>query len=141
MAATHRPHTSALLQATGNKVFEDQVRGIVCYRDDKGELVCEGYDEGRGSECGCRRRPAFHGLWESRSPISSTSRRFGFSRTAPTTFFCARTIRSGSSELIKGWGAGHRSSESNNWNNRKHSHVCRMPCLTSSDISFCKQPG
>ncbi|XP_044960613.1 uncharacterized protein LOC123411715 isoform X1 [Hordeum vulgare subsp. vulgare] len=32
--------------ATGNKVFEDQVRGIVCYRDDKGELVCEGYDEG-----------------------------------------------------------------------------------------------
>ncbi|XP_047063294.1 uncharacterized protein LOC124670866 [Lolium rigidum] len=31
---------------TSNKVFEDQVRGIVCYRDDKGELVCEGYDEG-----------------------------------------------------------------------------------------------
>uniref|UniRef100_A0ACD5XYC5 Uncharacterized protein n=1 Tax=Avena sativa TaxID=4498 RepID=A0ACD5XYC5_AVESA len=29
-----------------NKVFEDQVRGIVCYRDDDGELVCEGYDEG-----------------------------------------------------------------------------------------------
>uniref|UniRef100_A0A0D9WMV0 Uncharacterized protein n=1 Tax=Leersia perrieri TaxID=77586 RepID=A0A0D9WMV0_9ORYZ len=28
------------------KVFEDQLRGIVCYRDDKGELVCEGYDEG-----------------------------------------------------------------------------------------------
>lgn len=27
-------------------MFEDQVRGIVCYRDDKGELVCEGYDEG-----------------------------------------------------------------------------------------------
>jgi len=27
-------------------VFEDQVRGIVCYRDDDGELVCEGYDEG-----------------------------------------------------------------------------------------------
>ncbi|CAM0913214.1 unnamed protein product [Alopecurus aequalis] len=32
--------------ASSNKVFEDQVRGIVCYRDDKGELVCEGYDEG-----------------------------------------------------------------------------------------------
>ncbi|XBI08053.1 uncharacterized protein [Aegilops tauschii subsp. strangulata] len=31
---------------TSNKVFEDQVRGIVCYRDDKGEVVCEGYDEG-----------------------------------------------------------------------------------------------
>uniref|UniRef100_A0A0E0L8W3 Uncharacterized protein n=1 Tax=Oryza punctata TaxID=4537 RepID=A0A0E0L8W3_ORYPU len=29
-----------------NKVFEDQLRGIVCYRDDKGEMVCEGYDEG-----------------------------------------------------------------------------------------------
>ncbi|XP_037469751.1 uncharacterized protein LOC119342014 isoform X2 [Triticum dicoccoides] len=24
----------------------NKVRGIVCYRDDKGELVCEGYDEG-----------------------------------------------------------------------------------------------
>ncbi|KAL6861885.1 hypothetical protein ACP4OV_017585 [Aristida adscensionis] len=33
--------------ATGNrKVFEDQMRGIVCYRDDKGEMICEGYDEG-----------------------------------------------------------------------------------------------
>ncbi|XP_002265894.1 uncharacterized protein LOC117922777 [Vitis riparia] len=29
-----------------NKVFEDQSKGIVCYRDDKGEIVCEGYDEG-----------------------------------------------------------------------------------------------
>jgi hypothetical protein len=28
------------------QVFEDQLRGIVCYRDDKGEMVCEGYDEG-----------------------------------------------------------------------------------------------
>uniref|UniRef100_A0A0D9VLW1 Protein TONSOKU n=1 Tax=Leersia perrieri TaxID=77586 RepID=A0A0D9VLW1_9ORYZ len=27
-------------------VFEDQVRGVVCYRDDKGEVICEGYDEG-----------------------------------------------------------------------------------------------
>lgn len=28
------------------QVFEDQGNGIVCYRDGKGELVCEGYDEG-----------------------------------------------------------------------------------------------
>ncbi|KAG8059222.1 hypothetical protein GUJ93_ZPchr0002g25036 [Zizania palustris] len=27
-------------------MFEDQVRGVVCYRDDKGEVICEGYDEG-----------------------------------------------------------------------------------------------
>nr|CAB3447913.1 unnamed protein product [Digitaria exilis] len=27
-------------------VFEDQVRGVVCYRDDRGEVICEGYDEG-----------------------------------------------------------------------------------------------
>ncbi|XP_040376764.1 uncharacterized protein LOC102714154 [Oryza brachyantha] len=27
-------------------VFEDQVRGVVCYRDDKGEVICEGFDEG-----------------------------------------------------------------------------------------------
>ncbi|XP_010534980.1 PREDICTED: uncharacterized protein LOC104810392 [Tarenaya hassleriana] len=29
-----------------NKVFEDPVEGIVCYRDGNGEIVCEGYDEG-----------------------------------------------------------------------------------------------
>jgi hypothetical protein len=28
------------------QVFEDQLRGIVCYRDEKGEMICEGYDEG-----------------------------------------------------------------------------------------------
>ncbi|KAF8697954.1 hypothetical protein HU200_035453 [Digitaria exilis] len=27
-------------------VFEDQLRGILCYRDENGELICEGYDEG-----------------------------------------------------------------------------------------------
>ncbi|XP_008797356.1 uncharacterized protein LOC103712576 [Phoenix dactylifera] len=31
---------------TANKVFEDQAMGIVCYTDGKGEVVCEGYDEG-----------------------------------------------------------------------------------------------
>lgn len=29
-----------------SKVYEDQVMGIVCYRDRNGEVVCEGYDEG-----------------------------------------------------------------------------------------------
>ncbi|XP_057473606.1 uncharacterized protein LOC130762008 [Actinidia eriantha] len=29
-----------------NKIFEDQFEGIVCYRDDSGEIICEGYDEG-----------------------------------------------------------------------------------------------
>ncbi|XP_058109030.1 uncharacterized protein LOC131252182 isoform X2 [Magnolia sinica] len=29
-----------------NKVFEDQSSGIVCYIDDAGEVICEGYDEG-----------------------------------------------------------------------------------------------
>jgi hypothetical protein len=28
------------------QVFEDQVRGVVCYRDDSGEVICEGFDEG-----------------------------------------------------------------------------------------------
>ncbi|PSS18144.1 Chromodomain-helicase-DNA-binding protein like [Actinidia chinensis var. chinensis] len=28
------------------KIFEDQSKGIVCYRDESGETTCEGYDEG-----------------------------------------------------------------------------------------------
>nr|GMD35424.1 uncharacterized protein LOC109192516 [Ipomoea batatas] len=28
------------------KVFEDKSKGIVCYRDENGEITCEGYDEG-----------------------------------------------------------------------------------------------
>ncbi|XVF25290.1 hypothetical protein REPUB_Repub13aG0200600 [Reevesia pubescens] len=28
------------------KVFEDQSQGVICYRDENGEIVCEGYDEG-----------------------------------------------------------------------------------------------
>ncbi|GMI93648.1 hypothetical protein like AT3G14280 [Hibiscus trionum] len=27
-------------------VFEDQSEGVICYRDENGEMVCEGYDEG-----------------------------------------------------------------------------------------------
>ncbi|KAF8011268.1 hypothetical protein BT93_J1776 [Corymbia citriodora subsp. variegata] len=29
-----------------NQVFVDQCEGIVCYRDESGEIICEGYDEG-----------------------------------------------------------------------------------------------
>ncbi|KAL8466429.1 hypothetical protein ACS0TY_035501 [Phlomoides rotata] len=29
-----------------NKVFEDRSAGIVCYKDENGEITCEGYDEG-----------------------------------------------------------------------------------------------
>ncbi|KAF5466279.1 hypothetical protein F2P56_016220 [Juglans regia] len=29
-----------------NKVFEDRSNGIICYRDDSGEIICEGYDDG-----------------------------------------------------------------------------------------------
>ncbi|VVA97605.1 unnamed protein product [Arabis nemorensis] len=29
-----------------NTVFEDPIQGIICYTDDNGEVICEGYDEG-----------------------------------------------------------------------------------------------
>ncbi|MED6192520.1 hypothetical protein PIB30_010725 [Stylosanthes scabra] len=29
-----------------NKVYEDESQGIVCYQDENGEIICEGYDEG-----------------------------------------------------------------------------------------------
>ncbi|KAF8052481.1 hypothetical protein N665_1555s0006 [Sinapis alba] len=29
-----------------NIVFEDPIQGIICYTDDNGEVICEGYDEG-----------------------------------------------------------------------------------------------
>ncbi|XP_061356845.1 uncharacterized protein LOC133301241 [Gastrolobium bilobum] len=29
-----------------NKVYEDKSQGIVCYQDERGEIICEGYDEG-----------------------------------------------------------------------------------------------
>lgn len=28
------------------QIFEDRSAGIVCYRDENGEITCEGYDEG-----------------------------------------------------------------------------------------------
>ncbi|CAK9144679.1 unnamed protein product [Ilex paraguariensis] len=41
--------STTILQITSsfkNKVYEDQSEGIICYKDDSGEIVCEGYDEG-----------------------------------------------------------------------------------------------
>ncbi|XP_006298666.2 uncharacterized protein LOC17893756 [Capsella rubella] len=32
--------------STKNTVFEDPTQGIICYTDDNGEVICEGYDEG-----------------------------------------------------------------------------------------------
>ncbi|URE25146.1 hypothetical protein MUK42_16341 [Musa troglodytarum] len=28
------------------KIYEDKAMGIICYKDEKGEVICEGYDEG-----------------------------------------------------------------------------------------------
>ncbi|XP_039041182.1 uncharacterized protein LOC120179722 isoform X2 [Hibiscus syriacus] len=51
----HVPVTASSSPANqGNKivmlgkkqVFEDQSEGVICYRDENGETVCEGYDEG-----------------------------------------------------------------------------------------------
>ncbi|KAF8697952.1 hypothetical protein HU200_035451 [Digitaria exilis] len=39
-------HLSFAAARDKKKVFEDQLRGIVCYIDEKGEMICEGYDEG-----------------------------------------------------------------------------------------------
>ncbi|ESQ48549.1 hypothetical protein EUTSA_v10021716mg [Eutrema salsugineum] len=32
--------------STKNTLFEDPTQGIICYTDDNGEVICEGYDEG-----------------------------------------------------------------------------------------------
>ncbi|KAF8027475.1 hypothetical protein BT93_E0395 [Corymbia citriodora subsp. variegata] len=29
-----------------NQVYEDRAEGIICYRDENGEIICEGLDEG-----------------------------------------------------------------------------------------------
>ncbi|KAL1559192.1 hypothetical protein AAHA92_09562 [Salvia divinorum] len=39
-------HVSLDTHTTKNKIFEDRSAGIVCYRDENGEITCEGYDEG-----------------------------------------------------------------------------------------------
>ena len=28
------------------QIYEDQSQGILCYEDESGEIICEGYDEG-----------------------------------------------------------------------------------------------
>lgn len=42
--ATVLPKKYKLYEAV--KVYQDASRGIVCYRNEYGELICEGYDEG-----------------------------------------------------------------------------------------------
>ncbi|CAL9056707.1 unnamed protein product [Musa banksii] len=37
---------SSNTSGTDTKVFEDQALGVICFRDEKGEIVCEGFDEG-----------------------------------------------------------------------------------------------
>ncbi|XP_023000135.1 uncharacterized protein LOC111494423 isoform X2 [Cucurbita maxima] len=34
------------IRSSINKIFEDQAEGVICYTDENGEIVCEGYDEG-----------------------------------------------------------------------------------------------
>ncbi|XP_059642531.1 uncharacterized protein LOC132284429 [Cornus florida] len=49
LSGNQNPVKKKPLQITScfrDKVFEDQSRGIVCYRDSSGDIVCEGYDEG-----------------------------------------------------------------------------------------------
>ncbi|XP_019193248.1 PREDICTED: uncharacterized protein LOC109187501 isoform X2 [Ipomoea nil] len=33
------------------KVYENLSEGVVCYRDENGEIICEGYDEGPRLDC------------------------------------------------------------------------------------------
>ncbi|KAI0495683.1 hypothetical protein KFK09_021986 [Dendrobium nobile] len=51
-----------------NKVFEDKESGVICYRDENGELVCEGYDEG----------PRF--TWQTSLEIKRQARRYSVER-------------------------------------------------------------
>jgi len=33
------------------QVYENLSEGVVCYRDENGEIICEGYDEGPRLDC------------------------------------------------------------------------------------------
>ncbi|EES05909.1 hypothetical protein BDA96_04G344000 [Sorghum bicolor] len=44
--SSHEHFPSSSSARSIKTVFEDQVRGVVCYRDDSGEVICEGFDEG-----------------------------------------------------------------------------------------------
>ncbi|XP_004303753.1 PREDICTED: uncharacterized protein LOC101293323 [Fragaria vesca subsp. vesca] len=44
-----KKRTSTLFKirsSLGEEVFEDHFNGIICYKDARGEIICEGYDEG-----------------------------------------------------------------------------------------------
>ncbi|GMI73008.1 hypothetical protein like AT3G14280 [Hibiscus trionum] len=41
-----KAYTHQIRSFSKNKVFEDPSHGVICYRDENGEMVCEGYDEG-----------------------------------------------------------------------------------------------
>ncbi|KAJ4754283.1 hypothetical protein LUZ62_043963 [Rhynchospora pubera] len=45
-AVNSSPASIAKSMIVRRKVYEDEMRGIVCYKDEKGETICEGYDEG-----------------------------------------------------------------------------------------------
>lgn len=45
-----------------SQVFEDACNGIVCYKDENGDIVCEGYDEGPRYEPQIP-RPSYHPRW------------------------------------------------------------------------------
>ncbi|KAJ4827610.1 hypothetical protein Tsubulata_026417 [Turnera subulata] len=38
--------TTLVRSSLRNKVFENRSEGIICYRDENGEMICEGFDEG-----------------------------------------------------------------------------------------------
>nr|GMC75935.1 uncharacterized protein LOC109187501 isoform X1 [Ipomoea batatas] len=51
-------NSSTPLHTTGSpssknriKVYENLSEGVVCYRDENGEIICEGYDEGPRLDC------------------------------------------------------------------------------------------
>ena len=41
-----QPIWENLIFFLSKQVFEDPIQGIICYTDDNGEVICEGYDEG-----------------------------------------------------------------------------------------------
>ncbi|KAL5698581.1 hypothetical protein ACHQM5_029601 [Ranunculus cassubicifolius] len=41
-----KPSTLLIRSSIQNKIFEDHSTGIVCYKTESGEIICEGYDEG-----------------------------------------------------------------------------------------------
>ncbi|KAL5579670.1 hypothetical protein UlMin_012112 [Ulmus minor] len=55
-----RTPTLKIRSSFREKVFEDRSNGIICYTDESGEIVCEGFDEG----------PRYH----QQIPIAASSR-------------------------------------------------------------------